>query len=70
MALLEVIDLNVWFRLPAGGKVHAVQGINLSLDPGTSMGLVGESGCGKTTALTAIMALLPSNAEVSGRVLF
>ncbi len=70
MALLEVQDLNVWFRLPHGGRVHAVQNVNLSLDPGQSLGLVGESGCGKTTALTAIMALLPASAEVSGRVVF
>ncbi|SJN37434.1 Oligopeptide transport system permease protein OppB (TC 3.A.1.5.1) [Microbacterium esteraromaticum] len=70
MALLEVRDLNVWFRLPKGGRVHAVQDLSLSLDPGQSMGLVGESGCGKTTALTAIMALVPPNAEVSGRVIF
>ena len=70
MALLEVQDLNVWFRLPRGGRVHAVQDVSLSLDPGQSLGLVGESGCGKTTALTAIMALLPPSAEVSGRVVF
>lgn len=70
MALLEVQDLNVWYQLPDGGKMHAVQDLSLSLDPGQSLGLVGESGCGKTTALTAIMALVPSNAQVSGRVMF
>ncbi len=70
MALLDVRDLDVWFRLPSGDRVHAVQDLSLRLDPGQRMGLVGESGCGKTTALTAIMALLPPNAEVSGRVVF
>lgn len=70
MALLEVQDLNVWYQLPQGGRMHAVQDLNLSLDPGESVGLVGESGCGKTTALTAIMALVPPNAQVSGRVVF
>lgn len=70
MALLEVRDLNVWYRLPHGGRMHAVRDLELSLDPGASLGLVGESGCGKTTALMAIMALLPPSAEVSGRVLF
>ena len=70
MSLLEVHDLNVWYTLPGGGRMHAVQDLNLSIDPGQRVGLVGESGCGKTTALTAIMALVPSNAEVAGRVVF
>lgn len=70
MALLEVQDLNVWYSLPNGALMHAVQDLNLQLDPGQSIGLVGESGCGKTTALTAIMALVPPNAQVSGRVIF
>ena len=70
MALLEVHDLHVWYTMPGGGSMHAVRGLDLSLDPGQSLGLVGESGCGKTTALTAIMALVPPNAVVSGRVIF
>ena len=70
MALLEVHDLNVWYTLPGGGRMHAVQDLDLSLEPGRRLGLVGESGCGKTTALTAIMALVPPNAVVSGRVVF
>lgn len=70
MALLEVQDLNVWFEIPHGERVNAVRDLNLSIDPGQRVGLVGESGCGKTTALTAIMALLPPNAIVSGRVIF
>ncbi|HEV8104211.1 MAG TPA: ABC transporter ATP-binding protein, partial [Gaiellaceae bacterium] len=67
--LLQVEDLQVWFDLEGGGELHAVQGVNLSLEPGERLGLVGESGCGKTTTALAIMGLLPPNASVSGRVL-
>ena len=68
MSLLEVSDLNVWFDLPGGGQVHAVQGVSFALDGGQRFGLVGESGCGKTTTILALMGLLPPNAEVSGDV--
>jgi oligopeptide/dipeptide ABC transporter ATP-binding protein len=67
--LLEVEDLHVWFDLPNGGELHAVQGVSFSVDRGTRLGLVGESGCGKTTAILALMGLLPPTASVSGRVL-
>jgi peptide/nickel transport system ATP-binding protein len=66
--LLEVEELQVWFELEGRGELHAVQGVNLSLEPGERLGLVGESGCGKTTTALAIMGLLPSSASVSGRV--
>jgi ABC-type glutathione transport system ATPase component len=67
--LLQIEDLQVWFELEGRGELHAVQGVNLSLEPGERLGLVGESGCGKTTTALAIMGLLPSSASVSGRVL-
>ena len=67
--LLQVEDLHVWFDLEDRGELHAVQGVNISLEPGERLGLVGESGCGKTTTALAIMGLLPSSASVSGRVL-
>ena len=66
--LLDVEDLHVWFELEGGGEVHAVQGISLSLEEGERFGLVGESGCGKTTAVLALMGLLPPSASVAGRV--
>ncbi|HEX6515011.1 MAG TPA: ABC transporter ATP-binding protein [Nocardioidaceae bacterium] len=69
MSLLEVTDLNVWFDLPDHSRLHAVQGISFGVDRGHRLGLVGESGCGKSTALMALMGLLPSNATVSGRIL-
>ncbi|HET8604989.1 MAG TPA: ABC transporter ATP-binding protein [Marmoricola sp.] len=69
MSVLEVRGLNVWFDLPEGGRLHAVQGLDLAVDRGQRLGLVGESGCGKTTAMMALMGLLPSNATISGEVL-
>jgi peptide/nickel transport system ATP-binding protein len=67
--LLQIEDLHVWFDLQDGGELHAVQGASFSLEPGERLGLVGESGCGKTTTALAVMGLLPPSASVSGRVL-
>jgi len=67
--VLEVRDLHVWFTLPGGGELHAVQGISFELDAGERFGLVGESGCGKTTSILAMMGLLPPNASVAGEVM-
>jgi oligopeptide/dipeptide ABC transporter ATP-binding protein len=67
--LLEVRDLHVWFDLPHGAELHAVQGVGFELNAGDRMGLVGESGCGKTTTILAVMGLLPPSASVSGEVL-
>jgi peptide/nickel transport system ATP-binding protein len=70
-ALLEVRDLHVWFELPQqAGELHAVQGVSFDLAAGDRMGLVGESGCGKTTTINALMGLLPPNASVAGSVSF
>ena len=67
--LLRVDDLQVWFELQGGGELHAVRGISFELGEGERLGLVGESGCGKTTAILALMGLLPGTASVSGRIL-
>jgi oligopeptide/dipeptide ABC transporter ATP-binding protein len=66
--VLHVEELNVWFALPGGGELHAVQGVAFDVSAGDRFGLVGESGCGKTTALLSIMGLLPPTASVAGRV--
>lgn len=66
--LLQVEDLHVWFDLD-DGELHAVQGVSFELGRGERLGLVGESGCGKTTTILAVMGLLPANASVAGRVL-
>jgi peptide/nickel transport system ATP-binding protein len=67
--LLEVRDLHVWFDLAGGRELHAVQGVGFTLERGERLGLVGESGCGKTTTILALMGLLPPSASVSGQVL-
>jgi oligopeptide/dipeptide ABC transporter ATP-binding protein len=66
--LLEVRDLNVWFDTERGERVHALRGLNIAVDAAESLGLVGESGCGKTTAILAMMGLLPPTATVAGEV--
>ncbi len=66
--VMRVDDLNVWFEVP-GGEVHPVRDVSFELQRGERLGLVGESGCGKTTVMLALMGLLPPNASVSGRVL-
>ena len=69
-ALLRVDDLSVNFRTRRG-DVHAVQHVGLTLRPNETIGLVGESGCGKSTMALAIMGLLPPNGRVvSGRIVF
>ena len=67
MSLLEARGLEVFFDLP-DGELHAVQGVDLSLDAGERLGLVGESGSGKTTTVLALMGLLPPTASVAGDV--
>ena len=61
--LLEVEDLTVEFQLQSG-VVHAVGGISFSLDDGQALGIVGESGCGKTTTALSLVRLLPANARI------
>lgn len=65
MSLLEVTDLAVRFRVP-GGQLHAVDGISFAVEAGEAVGLVGESGCGKTTVARAIIGRLPENGRIVG----
>ena len=66
-ALLRVEELQVEFPVGRGRTVKAVSGISLDVLPGETLGLVGESGCGKSTTGRAILQLPPPTA---GRVLF
>jgi oligopeptide/dipeptide ABC transporter ATP-binding protein len=69
-AILDVRDLRVEIPL-SRGTVHAVDGASFELAAGESLGLVGESGCGKSMTLRAILGLLPKPGRiVGGQVLF
>jgi oligopeptide/dipeptide ABC transporter ATP-binding protein len=69
--LLAVDDLRVHL-FTSSGVVRAVDGVGFSLPAGASLGIVGESGCGKTMTALALMRLLPSPPAriVSGRIMF
>jgi oligopeptide/dipeptide ABC transporter ATP-binding protein len=71
MALLEVSDLKTHF-FTREGIVHAVDGVSLAIEAGSTLGLVGESGCGKSVTALSIMRLLPTPPAriVSGSVRF
>ena len=57
-SLLEVRDLHVHFETPTG-RVHAVRGVDLSVHRGDTIGILGESGCGKSATVQGIMRILP-----------
>jgi peptide/nickel transport system ATP-binding protein len=63
--LLALKGLRVYFRIMKG-TVKAVDGVSFELKRGETMGLVGESGCGKTTTAFAITRLLPNNGDIVG----
>ncbi len=68
--MLSVRNLRTYFKVKQGW-VKAVDGVSLDIDAGETVGLVGESGCGKTTLAYSITQLLPSNAYVfGGQILF
>jgi oligopeptide/dipeptide ABC transporter ATP-binding protein len=69
MNVLDITGLHVWFDAPDGRAAHAVRGVDLSVAAGERVGILGESGCGKTTLILASMGLLPSFAQFDGRVL-
>src|ERR1700752_1134970 len=70
MTLLSVRSLHVHYFTPQG-TVRAVDGADLDVPAGSIVGLVGESGCGKSTFGRALMGVLPSTARVAaGSILF
>ena len=68
MSLLEINDLHITYRSERG-DVPAVRGVNLSVAEGDTLGLAGESGCGKSTIAAAVLRLLPKGTDVRGQVL-
>ncbi|MEV6343294.1 ABC transporter ATP-binding protein [Actinoplanes sp. NPDC051851] len=71
MPLLDVRDLSVVFRRRGAAPVTAVDGVGFAVEPGQTVGLVGESGCGKSVTSLAIMGLLPRRGvTVTGEVRF
>lgn len=65
MAFLDVQDLEITYTV-GNGFLKAVDGVSFSLERGESLGIVGESGCGKTTIAKGLMQLLPKNGAVTG----
>lgn len=63
--LLEVKDLHTTFKTNVG-EVHAVRGVSFYLDKGEALGIVGESGCGKSVTMMSIMRLLADNGRLTG----
>jgi len=65
--VLEVADLHT--SIPTDdGLLHAIRGIDFSIEKGRTLGLVGESGCGKSMTAYSILRLTPDRAQVSGRI--
>ncbi|QPK79526.1 dipeptide/oligopeptide/nickel ABC transporter permease/ATP-binding protein [Corynebacterium lizhenjunii] len=67
--LIEVKNLSIAFPA-AHGDVNIVDNVSFTVAPGETMGLVGESGCGKSLIAMAIMGLLPPTARITGEILF
>jgi peptide/nickel transport system ATP-binding protein len=69
--LIEIKDLRIRFHGDDGRINHAVDSVDLSVAKGATLGLVGESGCGKSVTSLAIMGLLPKQTtEISGAIRF
>jgi len=70
VSLLDVRDMRVYYKTKKG-IAQAVDGVSFSVEPGQSLGLVGESGCGKSTMVNGIIRVMPKNAFIpSGDVVF
>jgi len=67
MALLEVKNLHVTLQT-VRGRAEAVRGVSFELARGETLGIVGESGCGKSITVMALMGLLPASAQVRGSI--
>jgi peptide/nickel transport system ATP-binding protein len=68
--LLEIEDLTVDFSRDGRVTSRALRGVSLTVDAGEAVGVVGETGCGKTLTGLSVLRMLPENATASGRVSF
>ena len=66
-ALIQTIGLKKFFDIDKGTKLHAVDGVDLAIKKGTTLGVVGESGCGKTTLGRTVLGLLRAT---DGKILY
>lgn len=66
MSLLEIENVKMYYELVDNRFVKAVDDVSFSLEKGKSLGIVGESGCGKSSLAITIMRLLPQNAKIVG----
>lgn len=64
MSLLNVSQLKIWYSLNEKW-LRAVDGVDINLERGESLGIIGESGCGKSSLLSAVCGLIPGNAKVA-----
>ena len=69
MSLLEVSNLRIRLQTHRG-PADAVRGVSFSLARGETLGLIGESGCGKSITAMSLMGLLPESAQVTGSIRF
>lgn len=69
--VLEIVDLKTYFRM-SRGVIKAVDGVSFSLSKGETVGIVGESGCGKSVLALSIMRLVPKPAGkiIEGNIIF
>lgn len=65
--LISIKDLKMYFDIPGKGKLHAVDGVSFDIMPNETVGLVGESGCGKSTVGNVLIGLLKAT---GGQVIF
>ena len=71
MSLLDIRDLKTYFTVE-GGEFRAVDGVSLTLEAGRTLGIVGESGCGKSVTALSVMGLVPQppGRHAGGQILF
>ena len=67
MTLLEFDDVSITYQ-SRQGPVPAVRNVSLSVPLGQTVGIAGESGCGKTTLTSSVLRLLPKSAQVTGQI--